>query len=178
MSEGKPGNRAPIWILVAVGGCGCLVLLTGVLGILAAIVIPNFIDASEKAKQKRTVSDLRSAGTAWLSWMVDHEDEAARLTSGALAADRLEALLVPEYISALAATDGWGHALEFRILDSGAPGFPSLEIQSPGRDGVFETPPDIEEEFPAYDYDRDIVWRDGLFLLYPGAVSAPASAPP
>lgn len=164
------GNKAAIWIVVVLGGCGCLLIGTAIAGIVAAIVIPNFVDAVEKAKQKRTVADIRFVGTTWMAYATDHfDDGAADLPVGDLPFERLEALLVPEYAVELPTTDGWGHPLAFRIVSSGTSGLAALEIQSPGRDGVLEPPPAGDSPFPAISYDRDIVWRDGQFVAYPAS---------
>ena len=48
-----------------------LLIVVAIIGIIAAILIPNLIDALQKAKQKRTVADMRNIGTAWLSWVTD-----------------------------------------------------------------------------------------------------------
>ena len=44
-----------------------LLIVVAIIGIIAAILIPNLLDALQKAKQKRTVSDIRNTGTAWMS---------------------------------------------------------------------------------------------------------------
>jgi len=48
-----------------------LLIVVAIIGIIAAILIPNLIDALQKAKQKRTVADMRNIGTAWMSWLTD-----------------------------------------------------------------------------------------------------------
>ena len=48
-----------------------LLIVVAIIGIIAAILIPNLIDALQKAKQKRTMSDIRNTGTAWMSWLTD-----------------------------------------------------------------------------------------------------------
>ena len=48
-----------------------LLIVVAIIGIIAAILIPNLLDALQKAKQKRTVADMRSIGTAWFSWLLD-----------------------------------------------------------------------------------------------------------
>ncbi|HVS66546.1 MAG TPA: hypothetical protein VMT85_23930 [Thermoanaerobaculia bacterium] len=165
------GSKAPVWILVVVGGCGCLLVLTAVLGVVAAIVVPNYVDALDKAKQKRTVADVRNVGTAWLSWMVDQigEDQPFELSPGTVAPERLRELLTPMYISEVPELDGWGHPLEYSVLESEPSGLPVVQIRSPGRDGFFEQVPEDEVAFPARDYDRDLVWRDGFFVQFPVA---------
>src|SRR5437868_13863109 len=46
-----------------------LLIVVAIIGIIAALLIPNFLDALQKAKQKRTVADVRNAGTAVFSWL-------------------------------------------------------------------------------------------------------------
>ena len=55
--------------------------MVAIIGIIAAILIPNLIDALQKAKQKRTMADMRNVGPAWLSWVTD-------VVSGAAAGQR------------------------------------------------------------------------------------------
>jgi len=48
-----------------------LLIVVAVIGISAAILIPNLIDALQKAKQKRAVADMRNVGGAWFTWLTD-----------------------------------------------------------------------------------------------------------
>ena len=48
-----------------------LLIVVAIIGIIAAILIPNLIDALQKSKQKRTMADMRNTGTAWTSWLTD-----------------------------------------------------------------------------------------------------------
>ena len=48
-----------------------LLIVVAIIGIIAAILIPNLLDALQKAKQKATVGDIRNIGTAWMSWVTD-----------------------------------------------------------------------------------------------------------
>src|SRR3954468_635011 len=54
-----------------------LLIVVAIIGIIAALLIPNFLDALQKAKQKRTVADMRNAGTAMFSWLTDQVGAAA-----------------------------------------------------------------------------------------------------
>ena len=54
-----------------------LLIVVAIIGIIAALLIPNFLDALQKAKQKRTVADMRNTGTAMFSWLTDQVGAAA-----------------------------------------------------------------------------------------------------
>ena len=54
-----------------------LLIVVAIIGIIAAILIPNLLDALQKAKQKRTVGDIRAVGAAWFSWLTDQVGAAA-----------------------------------------------------------------------------------------------------
>src|SRR3954467_9971750 len=54
-----------------------LLIVVAIIGIIAALLIPNFLDALQKAKQKRTVADMRNTGTAMFSWLTDQGGAAA-----------------------------------------------------------------------------------------------------
>ena len=120
-----------------------LLIVVAIIGIIAAILIPNLIDALQKAKQKRTVADVRNMGTAWMTWfteMVSATAAGATTTtfiwdseyafnggSGQLAyadvagilegTDLASLLSVPDwdvfYIQKLENEDGWGFAYQF-----------------------------------------------------------------
>jgi general secretion pathway protein G len=147
-------------------GCG-VVALVAFLGIIAALLIPNFLDALQKAKQKRTVADMMSLGAAVVSYWSDkgHYPQA----------EELAAELVPAYTSQVPTQDGWGRPLHYVCAEQEYSGCGSFVLASPGRDGVFERD-DLTAYVPATiaptDYDADIVYRDGAFVRRP----APATS--
>lgn len=159
-------NKALVGIAV---GCGCLVVLVAVIGIVAAIVIPNMVDAMEKAKQKQTVATERNVGTAWMSWLTDQEDSGSWSGSESPSAAELAEVLSPDYIQEVPATDGWGHELRYTVSQTKFGSQVSFTIASPGRDGIFEDPPPKNRPFLATEYDNDIVWQDGYFISWPQA---------
>src|SRR5215210_9148081 len=83
-----------------------LLIVVAIIGIIAALLIPNFLDALQKAKQKRTVADMRNTGTAMFSWLTDQVGAAAAGANGtvtmgnyaALGETVLDAVLVPQYM--------------------------------------------------------------------------------
>lgn len=68
----KP-NNSTVWILVAAGvGCGCLVLPI-VIGIIAAIALPSFLNQASKAKQAEAKQYVGSMMRAEQATYLDKE---------------------------------------------------------------------------------------------------------
>ncbi len=160
-----------------------LLIVVAIIGIIAAILIPNLLDALQKAKQKRTVGDIRAVGSAWFSWLTDQVGAAAAGTAntydytGGLAtnvpqADLLGTLFQSTsmfYIQEVPDNDGWGNPFDYRwsgnVLSAQVIG-----VCSEGRDGGTTTGctgVDHLGPFNATKYDEDIVWADGFFVRYP-----------
>src|SRR6185369_8263053 len=49
-----------------------LLIVIAIIGILAAIAIPNLLNAVQRGKQKRTMSDMRTMATAIEAYAVDN----------------------------------------------------------------------------------------------------------
>jgi prepilin-type N-terminal cleavage/methylation domain-containing protein len=157
-----------------------LLIVVAIIGIIAAILIPNLIDALQKAKQKRTMADMRNTGTAWMSWLTDALGGAAAGggtttwdTSGlsVFAYTNLVQTLKPTttffYMQEVPQRDGWKY--EFAYYFSGDPAAARvMAIISYGRGGTAMSPPFITGPFVPTDYDQDIVWNDGYFVRWPG----------
>ena len=158
-----------------------LLIVVAIIGIIAAILIPNLLDALQKAKQKRTMGDIRNIGTAWFSWFQDQVGAAAAgggatstydfstIGNTVSAADLIKTLFINKtmfYIQKVPAKDGWGNNYEFR----GATDLAAVQvmgIRSPGRNNSFETSSYQMGPFIATQYEQDIVWADGFFVRYP-----------
>ena len=158
-----------------------LLIVVAIIGIIAAILIPNLIDALQKAKQKRTMADMRNVGTAWLSWVTDvvsgaAAGQAARTWDGTkysqITSTNLFTTLHPSstffYLNELPGKDGWKHDYHYHY--SGKPlSSQVIAILSGGRDGeanwtgTFTVGP-----FTPTKYDDDIVWADGFYVRWPG----------
>jgi general secretion pathway protein G len=159
-----------VWVVV---GAGCLVVGLVITGILAALLIPNFLDAMQKAKTKRTMADLRNVGTAIESYRVDHDGEVPAVDS----LDDLAAELEPAYLAEVPRLDGWEKPILYTCWGFETEGgCDTYVLASGGRDGVFE-----HDDLGAYDaatfdgsdYDQDLVFSDGLFLRHPESVAPP-----
>jgi prepilin-type N-terminal cleavage/methylation domain-containing protein len=165
-----------------------LLIVVAIIGIIAALLIPNFLDALQKAKQKRTVADMRNTGTAMFSWLTDQVGAAA---AGAISTvktgdyatwkqtpDELRALLTPRYMQEIPPTDGWKKPFEFYLNDVNPGDVGAMLIRSAGKGGAWDGADYSVTAFDPTDYARDIVWADGLFVRWPQNLkvgAAPAS---
>jgi type II secretory pathway pseudopilin PulG len=176
---GNPTNGAPRPVAVAKGTNPAIIIVVvlvvglviiAILGIIAAIAIPNFLTAMQRSKQKRTMADIRSLATAVEAYSVDTNE----YPKGASPSD-LALVLAPKYIKVVPGVDGWGHGLRYTCLKDAAT--PESEkcagyvIGSAGKDGRFEqdTMDSVAAKEPqaTSNFDCDIVFSNGKFVEYP-----------
>ena len=173
-----------------------LLIVVAIIGIIAALLIPNLLDALQKAKQKRTMADQRTTGTAWTSWLTDNASAAAAgqgqtfdwtTLDAAVAYTDLATTLNPSstffYLQEVPQFDGWGQGYVYQsitdwnvnpqvlIRNSNVMG-----IGSGGRDGTYDGGTYTIGPFIATDYDQDIVWANGYFVRYPSGLASLAQA--
>lgn len=137
--------------------------------ILAAIAIPNVMSATQRAKQKRSMADLRTIGTAVEAYATDHN---AYPTARNI--DELRPLLAPVYIKYIPPNDGWGKPFIYESAECAdskclryyvASGGKNLELER-DRPSEYGTSPITTSTF-----DADLVYSNGEFIVAPEAVS-------
>lgn len=156
-----------------------LLIVVAIIGIIAALLIPNFLDALQKAKQKRTVADMRNLGTAHMSWLTDQlAAAAAGGTTGAFnmgdyktaSGPSVLTFLVPQYIQDIPDLDGWKNA--YVMQTNAVTSSRVMAYASGGRDGNASASSQYTAgAFDPTDYDQDIVWADGFFVRWPQKLS-------
>jgi type II secretion system protein G len=154
-----------------------LLVVVAIIGIIAAMLIPNLLDAMQKAKQKRTVADIRVTGTAMFAWLTDTVSAAAAGQSSttidlssygsSMPASSLSTILMPMYVQVVPVLDGWKNPYEYYMRTDTPHAQHVLAIRSNGRDNVADTSTYTASSFDPTDYDRDIVWADGFFVRWP-----------
>jgi general secretion pathway protein G len=168
---GNPTNGAPRPKL-GMGGTNVLLIVIGVavvglisvaiIGILAAIAIPNLLTAKARSAQKRTMADMRSIATAVEAYAVD-TNQFPRATS----LEELRPIIEPKYIRTMPTVDCWGHAFRY---DSSR-GEPGYFLGSAGKDGRFDHNSLSEySDSATQNFDCDIVFANGKFVQYPEGV--------
>src|ERR1700674_1843009 len=92
-----------------------LLIVIAIIGILAAIAIPNLLNAVQRGKQKRTMSDTRALATAVEAYAVDNNNYPASACPGSafttsptqLSSTTNFSNLWPTYIAQAPLKDGW-----------------------------------------------------------------------
>jgi len=102
-----------------------LLIVVAIIGIIAAIAIPNLLNAIDRGKQKRTMADIRSVGTAIEEYSIDlnvYPNAGTNYTT-------LTGVIEPLYIRTAPTTDGWNRALQCSASNT------EYTICSGGKDG-------------------------------------------
>ena len=143
-----------------------LLIVIAIIGILAAIAIPNLLNAVQRGKQKRTMSDMRSLATAIEAYAVDNNvypiaacGGGLYTTIGSQVTTGSFTLLSPTYIAQPPVSDGWGH---FNYYGTGLNGT-AYNIASGARDNM------TAAVFcgTTTDFNADIVYSNGTFIQWP-----------
>src|SRR3954447_2572444 len=98
-----------------------LLVAVMIIGILAAIAIGSYFGAIQRAKQKRTMADIRSVAVAWEARAVDTKQYNAGGAGGfsmpgtPLTFAQVSTMLAPTYVALIPKVDGWGNSLEFTV---------------------------------------------------------------
>jgi type II secretion system protein G len=96
-----------------------LLIVVAIIGIIAAIAIPNLLDAIERSRQKRSTAEVKTIAGALQAFSVDYGGYPKSTHSGAISpgsglgdstwVDAAQSpVFVPDYIQALPVADGWG----------------------------------------------------------------------
>ena len=132
-----------------------LLVVVSVIGILAAIAIPNLTAAMDRARQRRSMAELRTVAQAVSTYAADYTFT-PRVADGPVTG--LRDYLTPTYLRHLPEADGWGRpliyttdGLGYTVTCWGADGLPQVALTL----GV------------TTDFAADIVIVDGLFIQWP-----------
>jgi len=135
-----------------------LLIVVAIIGIIAAIAIPNLLNAIDRGKQKRTMADMRSVGTAVESYSVDFNFYP--IYTGAVDGTDAGMDIEPTYIKKTPTKDGWSGVMQYECADGS-----EYTIQSYAKgntnDGLVGT------GGPTQTFDADIFFSNGVFVQWP-----------
>ena len=130
-----------------------LLITLVVIGVVAAMTIPNLLAAIDKGKQKRTMADMRSIGTAVEAYAVDNGNYPIASDAATLAL-----LISGKFVKVMPEQDGWNHAY---VVDSQATQY---TLSSSGKDGA---PSGCVVGTHTTQFNQDICFSHGQFVQYP-----------
>lgn len=145
-----------------------LLIVVAIIGIIAAIAIPNLMSAIERGRQKRAMSEVRGVATAVYAFSTDMSR--FPLGSGAYAAVSSISeypQLAPGYIKSVPEKDPWSGDYEYGSDDKGL----DFALRSKGKSSQADPPdfPAVISSAPAgtHCFECDIVWVMSGFLFSP-----------
>ncbi len=142
-----------------------LLIVVAIIGILAAIAIPNLLTAMQRSKQKRTMADIRTIATAWEARATDVNRYNAAGGFVSVSFDNLNTYLTPTYVKKLPANDAWNtpYLYEASVAWGNATAAQEYRITSYGKDQVSEA---SQRGGATTNFDCDIVYSNGAFVQY------------
>lgn len=165
-----------------------LLIVIAIIGIIAALLIPNFLDSLNKARQKKSLGDGRNIMTAMMAAVTDTGAAAAAGattsvidpaafkggTAGLVydTIDELQPILVPQYINQIPTNDGYRNAWGQLILNLNTSVQRQALVVSHGKDGTATGTSWTYGTFAPTDYNQDIVLADGDCFRCPGGQAA------
>ncbi|BCW92183.1 MAG: hypothetical protein KatS3mg007_0077 [Thermoanaerobaculum sp.] len=136
-----------------------LLIVVAIIGIIAAIAIPNLLNAINRGRQRRSMADIRSIGTALEAYSIDFNFY-PKVTITDAAVTGLQTYLEPTYIKKLPTNDGWNQAI-LALLDGTGTTYTLYSTAKGGqKDGTWT-------QGPKTDFANDIVFSNGQFYQWP-----------
>lgn len=132
-----------------------LLIVVAIIGIIAAIAIPNLMGALDRTRQSRTLADMKAIAGAIEVYAVDNNTYPRVSTYSALGP-----FIQPIYIRSAPPADGWNHAWVFEGDTAGGLVYTLISL---GKDGI----PSAVNGGQTKDFDCDIVYANGQFFQWP-----------
>jgi len=136
-----------------------LLIVVAIIGLIAAIAIPNLLNAIQRARQSRTVADANAIGKGLSMYQQDH-------ITYPIATKDTDAEEIREnitfYITSFNPTDGWREPFLYTSTDGR-----HYTLISYGSDRAATEP---YSSGPTRYFSDDLVITDGMFLQYPEGV--------
>ena len=145
-----------------------LLIVVAIIGIIVAISVVNMINAIQRAKQKRSMGDMKGLATAIESYATDQNFYPAAagfslpsglsLPTGTLGT--VPAALSPTYLRVVPLVDGWNSYYTYGTSASRS----DFALCSAGADGALDSTPTWGA---TTNFNADIILVDGTFVQFP-----------
>ena len=142
-----------------------LLIVVAIIGIIAAIAIPNLLNAVQRGKQKRSMGDMRTTATAIEAYAVDNNIYPNSGSPAALTAiSNIAPTIEPIYIKSTPRKDGWNNPMYY-AMDAA---LQEYTLVSYGKNKVAEgNPLDAAPGTQTKKFGNDIVYSTGSFIQWP-----------
>ncbi|MFW6137136.1 MAG: type II secretion system protein [Candidatus Aminicenantaceae bacterium] len=167
-----------------------LLIVVAIIGILAALLIPNAMTALQKARQKGTMKDVNTIATGLTDYVTDKGDVPAHTAELQPTGDAIVTALQGFYLRSVPIYDQWGNAFIVNTQDGANTNFgvalpdgqsfadDDFVVGSYGRDGAEGGPTgyayDVDEPSAGLytvnsmaDFDEDIASWNGNMIVGP-----------
>jgi len=164
-----------------------LLIVVAIIGILAALLIPNALQAMQKAKQKSAMKEIMTISTGALDYITDNGTWGTITANGAIdeATHAFAAAIAPFYIKAFPLRDPWNtpynvglqeeHLGYLAALPEGTLGTDDFVVASFGRNGeagelVYDPTDPITSLYlvtSMSSFDNDLVAWSGNWVVAP-----------
>ena len=134
-----------------------LLIVVTIIGIIAALAIPNLRNAMDRAKQKATMADMRTMGQGLEMYATDNNVYPRGLTDAD--APTLSSYIAPVYLRIVPRADGWKNPWHINTNSTGT----VYTITSYGRDGA----PGPDTGGPVSDFNCDLIYTNSAFYQWP-----------
>jgi general secretion pathway protein G len=132
-----------------------LLIVVTIIGLIAAMAVPNLINAIDKGKQSRTMNDIKAIAGAIEMYAVDNNTYPRVDSYSALVP-----LIQPNHIKQAPAGDGWNHGWVFMGDTTNGEDYTIISL---GKDGKAS----VMNGGTTNDFDCDIVYSNGAFFQWP-----------
>jgi general secretion pathway protein G len=137
-----------------------LLIVVAIIGIIAAIAIPNLLVALQKGKQKATMADMKSVGTALEIYSTDN----TFLPNATIPVVATATYFIPFYIKVVPLTDSWGMPWTYDHPNDSD----QYSVTSLGRNKTADAGmTDMYQVTELKDFNYDITFSNGQFTLGP-----------
>ena len=140
-----------------------LLIVVAIIGIVAAIAIPNLLTALQKGKQKATMGDMKSIGNGIGAYL----ETMSMVPNAADFAGLL--YLEPHFIKRVPRVDGWNFQWHYDRGGTIASVPDTYSVGSGGKGGVFDWNHVAAQyiSIAMADFENDIIFSEGAFIYAP-----------